>query len=95
MAGGLIEAFNQGRCACIDLLQGWPGNSPDLNLIANAWSWVQTEVNKRACRTFSEFEVEVQNVFRNVSRTMLDILWKSVPKRLDQVVEVNGKRVKY
>ena len=95
VAGGVIEAFNQERCACVDLLQGWPGNSPDLNLIENVWSWVQTEVNKKACRTFAEFEVEVQNVFRSVPRTMLDNLWKSIPTRLHEVVEVDGKRVKY
>ena len=74
MAGRVIKPFDQERCSCVDLLQGWPGNSLDLNFTKNVWSWLQTEVNKKACSTFAEFEAEVQNVFRSIPRTMLDIL---------------------
>ena len=95
VAGGVMQACNQGRYSCVDLLQGWPGSSPDLNLIENVWSWVQAEVNKKACRTFAEFEVEVQNVYKSVPRTMLDNLWKSIPARLREVIRMDGKRVKY
>ena len=95
VAGRVIKDFNQERCSCVELLQGWPGNSPDLNLIENVWSWVEAEVNKKACRTFAEFEVEVQNVFKSVPRNMLDNLWKSIPTRLHEVVRMDGKRVKY
>ena len=95
VAGLMIKACNLERCACVDLLQNQPVNSQDLHLIDTVWSRVQNEVNKKACRTSAEFEVEVQNVLRSIPRTMLDNLWKIILKRKGQVVEMDGKRVKY
>ena len=56
---------------------------------------MQAEKNRKGCRTFAEFEVEVQNVYKSVPRTMLDNLWKSIPVRLREGIRMDGKRVKY
>ena len=55
---------------------------------------MHAEINKKGCRTFAEFEVEVQDVSESVPTTMLDDLWKSKSSRLREVVGVEGKRVK-
>ena len=95
VAKDIVASFNQERRACVQLLQGWPGNSPDLNLIENVWSWVQAEVDKKGCGSLNEFNQALHDTFRSVPQTMLDNLWKSMPKRLHEVVEKQGHRTRY
>ena len=50
-------------------LYGWHGNNPDLHLMEKVWCWVQSEINKKACRTFAKLEREVHNVFMSILRS--------------------------
>lgn len=44
-----------GRRASVNLLPNWPPNSPYLNPMENVWSWVQSQVDAKVCKTFEDF----------------------------------------
>ena len=91
----VLNRWNSARRARVSLLEEWPGNSPDLNLIENVWSWVQANVDKKGCSTFKEFKKEVRVQFAAVPQSMLTSLYSSMPKRLDEVIKNGGRRTKY
>ena len=90
-----LERWNSARRANVSLLQEWPGNSPDLNLIENVWSWVDRRVNEKGCSTFEEYKQEVRTQFAAFPRSMLKSLYDSMPKRLEEVIKEGGRRTKY
>ena len=90
-----LNRWNSAHRPRVSLLEEWPGNSPDLNLIENVWSWVQASVDKKGCSTFKEFKQEVRDQFAAVPQSMLTRLYTSMPKRLEEVIKNWGRRTKY
>ena len=94
-ARDVLKPWKLAHRSRVSLLGEWPGNSPDLNLIENVWSWVQTNVDKKGCSTFEEFKQEVCDQFAAYPQSMLTRLYNSMPKRLDEVIKKGGRRTKY
>jgi len=76
------------------LLSQWPPHSPDLNLIENCWSHVQRRVNAQGHDTFDNFMAAVKYEVEHIPQSMLRRLYKSMPKRLARVIELEGDRLK-
>ena len=56
-AATIIKAWNgQHNRSTVKLLEGWPGNNPDLNCIENLWDWAQAKVDAKGCKTIEEFK---------------------------------------
>jgi hypothetical protein len=91
----VVQAWNAHHASSVQLLQGWPPNSPDLNIIENVWARVQAEVNKEGCHTFEEFKKMVETKLAAVPNKMIVSLYKSLPKRMAQVIEYGGGPTKY
>lgn len=94
-AAEIIAEYNQANGTCVRLLPNWPPSSPDLSLIENVWAYVQGKVNEKGCANMQEFEAEVKAQFKAVPRHMLANLYASMPKRLQQVIELGGGKTKY
>ena len=93
--GAVLKSWNSASRPDVSLLQQWPGNSPDLNLIENVWAWVDRRVNEKGCSTFEEYKQEVCTQFAAYPRSMLTSLYNSMPKRLEEVMKNGGRRIKY
>lgn len=95
VAGPAVAEWNQRHGSAVSLLQNWPPNSPDLNLIENVWAWVQARVDQKGCQNFSEFKAEVLQQLSKVPQSMIDKLYASMRGRLVSVIESDGGKIKY
>lgn len=94
-APDVVKAWSAANAVHVRVLPNWPPNSPDLNLIENVWGWVQARVNEKGCSSFEDFQQEVKLQFKAVPKAMLTNLYKSMPKRLKQVIESGGDKTRY
>lgn len=90
-----VQAWNTKGQGSVDLLQDWPGNSPDLSPIENVWGWVDGKVAAMGCKTFEEFKAAVDLTFTSIPKQMLVNLWASIPKRLQLVIDNGGEKCGY
>lgn len=95
-AATIIKAWNgQHNGSTVKLLEGWPGNSPDLNCIENLWAWAQAKVDAKGCKTIEEFKKCVIDTLENVPEKLLQDLVGSMGKRVKACIENNGGKTKY
>jgi transposase len=90
-----VDAWNTTRPGPVELLEGWPGNSPDLSPIENVWGWVDAKVAAMGCKTLDEYKTAVTETFLNIPRSMLRNLFDSIPRRLNLVIQRGGDKCGY
>jgi hypothetical protein len=95
LASTHLKAWNSKHGSSVSLMQNWPPNSPDLNPIENVWGWMEAKINKLGCNTWSEFRAAVHRIGREVPQSMVDNLYKSIPKRMRLVLEKGGGKIGY
>ena len=73
-------------------MSNWPPNSPVMNPIKNAWSWMEAKVNALEYTTWREFNAAVHIICKEVTPTILDNVYSSMNKPRRLVIEkVGGK----
>lgn len=90
-----IKLFNEKRNSSVQLLPDWPGNSPDLNPIENAWAHVQSKVDAAGCKNFEEFKETVVREWCNLSAEYCANLIGSMPGRLTTCIGLEGEKTGY
>jgi hypothetical protein len=90
-----IAEWNSSHGSSIEVLSNWPPSSPDLSPIENVWGYVQAKVDALGCKTFKEFKQAVMDGFKTLPKSMLNNLFKSMPKRLANVIEGDGEKTGY
>lgn len=77
------------------MLNNWPPDSPDLNLIENVWGYVQGRVEAKGCETFDLFCKAVLAELKAVPKSILANLYSSMPKRISKVIKSRGEKTGY
>lgn len=95
VAVAVLREWNTQQSCSVTLLPKWPPNSPDLNLIENVWAYAQSKVDAQACKTFEQFKQAVLFEMKHIPKRMLTNLYKSMPKRVAQVIALGGGKTKY
>jgi transposase len=95
VASTTIAEYNKAYNTSIQLLDKWPPNSPDLNIIENLWSYVEGKVRSRGCETFEDFKAAVKEELASVQKKVITNLYQSIPKRLATVIRKKGGKTGY
>ena len=75
----------------------WPARCPDLNIIENVWGELVRHVYKRGRRfqTLDELEANIREAWASISTDYLFKLYRSMSRRLIQVIEQKGAETRY
>lgn len=78
-----------------EVLPDWPANSPDLNCIENLWYTFKERVYRRNFKTVDGLFRVAQDEWNKIELSEIQKLISSMPNRLRQVVERQGRHSDY
>lgn len=80
----------------IDVLE-WPPNSPDLNIIEHVWAHVNRELDRYKERPtdMDELWERVQDIWTHIPLEFIQELYRSIPRRVEQLYRRRGKHTDY
>ena len=73
----------------------WPGNSPDLNPIENAWNYMKKKVQDTQPPSIQALKEELKKLWVNMDKDYCVKLADSMPQRLASVLKAKGDMTKY
>lgn len=79
----------------LEILDPWPANSPDLNIIENLWPVLKERVYMRSFRTEQGLFRIVKEEWDKIELREIRKLVRSVPDRLQQVLDRDGGHTDY
>lgn len=84
----------------IPLLKGWPAYSPDLNIIENIWALMQRKVYESYRTEGVPGNADIlfercETAFNEVCSSFVTIIYRSMKRRLREVIRLQGKRTRY
>ena len=72
-----------------------PWYSPDVSLIENVWGWLKHQVNKDLPKTVKELKNSIKKHWKKVNIGFLQPYIESMPKRIEMLIESEGKKISY
>jgi hypothetical protein len=79
----------------VKLLQNWPAQSPDLNLVEHCWAFIARKLIGRSFSTNDQLELAVREAWAARPDDFIPRLYKSIPDRLAAVRKNRGGATKY
>ena len=79
------------RDCAIDILEDWPGNSPDLSPIENLWAIMKQKLRNLDTSSLEKLEAAIKKTWDELDPQHLKNLADSVPKRLRKVLSRRKK----
>lgn len=71
VAQSFIENYNKAHSSNISLLKKWPPSSPDLSQIENLWGIMQSKIEVKGCKNFSDFKDALHDEWKSASKHVL------------------------
>jgi len=75
----------------------WPAQSPDINVIENVWLLLKRKL--QACtgmiKSKNDLFREIHTIWTSITPAYIQCLYKSIPKRILNVIKLKGHRTKY
>lgn len=78
-----------------DRITDHPSNSPDFNVIEDAWSYLDSEVKKKNIKSIPELKKELSRAWKDLSWEHIRKSVASMSHRMQQCVKRKGQRTDY
>ena len=72
-----------------------PARSPDLNPIETLWAIWKQRIRDKAPRDLEQLKIVALQEWTNISQDLIKKLYRSMPKRLGEVMRVQGRNTRY
>lgn len=82
---------NSGIC----YIEDWPPQSPDLNIIEHVWAYVKRELSNYHATTENDLWNKILEIWTDVPTIFIQNLYKSIPRRLKEVLKLGGSNSHY
>ena len=79
----------------LEILENWPSNSPDINIIENVRNLLKKKVLQRHPKNIEELWAFCQEEFEKIPLEYIQNLHSSIPDRLNKIVLCNGKNINF
>ena len=79
----------------IKVLQDWPAQSPDMNIIEHVWGRMKEEAWNTKPKNLDELWEACKTAFFAIPDDFINILYESLPNRMDAVLQAHGSHTRY
>ncbi|KAA0725409.1 hypothetical protein E1301_Tti010430 [Triplophysa tibetana] len=79
----------------IKMLQDWPAQSPDMNIIEHMWGRMKAEARKTKPKNIDEFWEACKTAFFAFPDDFINKLYESLPNRMNAVLQADGSHTRY
>ena len=79
----------------IKVLQDWPTQSPDMNIIEHVWGRMKEEAWKTKPKNLDELWEACKTAFFAIPDDFIKKLYESLPNRMDAVLQAHGSHTRY
>jgi transposase len=76
-------------------LKDWPSNSPDFNPIEDVWSMMEHDLEQKTPKTIQALRKTLTKSWENLDMKNVMASIESLPRRLEQCIELKGQRTSY
>ena len=75
----------------------WPAQSPDLNVIENVWLYIKRKLQTQVLhiKTSDDLFREIQRIWQSIEPEYIQCLYRSIPRRIQNVIRLKGHLTKY
>ena len=79
----------------VNVLSGWPPNSPDLNVVENCWALILTQMKGLVYRSEEELWDGIRKAWAKINPQSVSHLFGSLPDRITAVASAMGGHTRY
>lgn len=79
----------------VTVLEDWPAQSPDLNIIESIWAELKKKVRERMPKNLDELWSFCEEEWQKIPLKKIKDLFSSLPRRIEAVIKANGSHTKY
>jgi hypothetical protein len=79
----------------VRLLQQWPPQSPDLNIIEGLWDFLKVQVRERKPKTLNELWEIAQDEWTKIPIKNIKLLYQTMPRLINAIIASKGGNSKY